>query len=160
MPSGSSGEDPRGRATQTEARSTGRALLLKLLEENRFPSIWMPSLEQRDLRTLLLHRHQWVRMRTRVQNTLQAMALSNGLRRGTSLWSQEGQHALQSLPLWPHASSSSDRTAGLVPSIARSIDRSLDEQVKNKPCNVRRLPVNDPSRSRTDHRIGHGSVFG
>ena len=41
------------------------ALLLKLQVENRFPSIWMPSSELRDLRTLLLHRHQWVRMRTR-----------------------------------------------------------------------------------------------
>ncbi len=62
-------------------------LLLQLLAENRFPSIWMPSTEQRDLRTLLRHRHQWVRMRTRVQNTLQAVALSNGLRRGHGLWS-------------------------------------------------------------------------
>lgn len=56
------------------------ALLLKLQVENRFPSIWMPSSELRDLRTLLRHRHQWVRIRTRVQNTLQAMALSHGLR--------------------------------------------------------------------------------
>jgi len=80
------------------------ALLLKLLIDNRFPSIWMPSTEQRDLRTLLRHRHQWVRMRTRVQDTLQAMALNNGLRRGTSLWSQAGQHALKALPLAPHAS--------------------------------------------------------
>jgi transposase len=32
-------------------------LLLNLLAENRFPSIWMPSTEQRDLRTLLRHRH-------------------------------------------------------------------------------------------------------
>jgi hypothetical protein len=37
------------------------ALLLKLQVENRFPSIWMPSTELRDLRTLLKHRHQWVR---------------------------------------------------------------------------------------------------
>src|SRR5713226_3816318 len=34
-------------------------LLLNLLVENRFPAIWMPSPEQRDLRTLLRHRHQW-----------------------------------------------------------------------------------------------------
>jgi len=34
-------------------------LLLTLLTENRFPTIWMPSTEQRDLRTLLRHRHQW-----------------------------------------------------------------------------------------------------
>jgi transposase len=56
------------------------ALLLKLQVENRFPSIWMPSTELRDLRTLLKHRHQWVRMRTRVQNPLQAIALRRGLR--------------------------------------------------------------------------------
>ena len=55
-------------------------LILKLLLENRFPSIWLPSKELRDLRALLRHRHQWVRMRTRVQNALQAMALANGLR--------------------------------------------------------------------------------
>ena len=41
-------------------------LLLKLLSENRFPTIWMPSTEQRDLRALLRHRHQWVRLRSRV----------------------------------------------------------------------------------------------
>ena len=32
-------------------------LRLKLLAENRFPSIWMPSREQRDLQILLRHRH-------------------------------------------------------------------------------------------------------
>ncbi len=48
------------------------ALLLQLLAENRFPTIWMPSTELRDLRALLLHRHQWVRLRTRVQNAWHA----------------------------------------------------------------------------------------
>ena len=58
------------------------ALLLQLLAEDRFPAIWMPSTELRDLRALLLHRHQWVRMRTRVQNALHAIALGHGVRRG------------------------------------------------------------------------------
>jgi transposase len=35
-------------------------LLLKLLEENRFPRIWVPSPENRDLRQLLWHRHRLV----------------------------------------------------------------------------------------------------
>jgi transposase len=52
------------------------ALLLRLLAEDRFPAIWMPSTEYRDLRSLLLHRHQWVRMRTRVQNALHAIVLA------------------------------------------------------------------------------------
>src|SRR5215510_8837238 len=45
-------------------------LLLELLRHQRFPSIWMPSTELRDLRALLVHRDQWVRMRTQVMNAL------------------------------------------------------------------------------------------
>ncbi len=66
-------------------------LLLRLLVDNRFPTIWMPSLEQRDVRALLRHRHQWVRMRVRIQNALQSIALSHGSRRGAGLWSKDGQ---------------------------------------------------------------------
>src|SRR5271155_5804131 len=77
-------------------------LILKLLVENRFPAIWLPSRELLDLRALLRHRHQWVRIRTRIQNALQSIALANGLRRGPSLWSQAGQHTIASLPLAPH----------------------------------------------------------
>jgi len=72
------------------------------LVENRFPSIWQPSKELLDLRALLLHRHQWVRLRTRIQNALQAIALANGLRRGSLLWSESGQAAIASLPLATH----------------------------------------------------------
>lgn len=77
-------------------------LTLELLAENRFPTIWLRSKELVDLRTLLLHRHQWVRMRTRIQNTLQAIALANGLRRGPSPWSYDGQAKIAFLPLLPH----------------------------------------------------------
>jgi len=57
-------------------------LLLKLLEENRFPRIWVPSPENRDLRQLLWHRHRLVQMRTRVMNQLQALAMNEGKRCG------------------------------------------------------------------------------
>jgi transposase len=78
-------------------------LILTLLAENRFPAIWLPSRELQDMRALLRHRHQWVRMRTRVQNALQGIALANGLRRGPALWTQAGQQAIAALPLSPHA---------------------------------------------------------
>jgi transposase len=55
-----------------------------------------------DLRALLLHRHPWVRLRTRIQNALQAIALANGLRRGSSLWSESGPEAIASVPLATH----------------------------------------------------------
>jgi transposase len=99
------------------------ALLLKLQIENRFPSIWMPSTELRDLRTLLMHRHQWVRMRTRVQNTLQAIAIGRGLRRGKTLWSQTGQHVIASLPLPPHTGYR--RTA--LQDLYQKLDAQIDE---------------------------------
>ncbi len=111
-------------------------LLLRLLVEDRFPTIWMPSTEQRDLRAFLRHRHQWVRMRTRVQNTLQSMALSNGLRRGTSLWSQAGQDALQALPLAPHASQRRAALLALYPQLQKSIedlDKQASEQALQRP---------------------------
>jgi transposase len=95
--------------------------VLQLLTENRFPSIWMPSSEQRDVRALILYRHQWVRIRTRVQNALQAIALSHGLRRGSSLWSQAGQHAMASLPLTRYTA---ERRTAL-----QSLHRHLEEQI-------------------------------
>ena len=79
-------------------------LILKLQVENRFPAIWRPSQELLDLRALLLHRHHWVRLRTQIQNALQAIALAHGLRRGPSLWSYDGQAKIAFLPLPPHAS--------------------------------------------------------
>jgi transposase len=107
------------------------ALLLQLLVEGRFPSIWMPSTEQRDLRALLLHRHQWVRMRTRVQNALQAIALSHGLRLGKSLWSQAGQHAIESLPLAPNAAHRRTELQALYRKLNEQISK-LDERVRDQ----------------------------
>ena len=78
-------------------------LILTLLVEDRFPAIWLPTKELLDLRALLRHRHQWVCLRVKIQNALQAIALANGLRRGSSLWTRAGQHAIASLPLSPHA---------------------------------------------------------
>ena len=48
--------------------------LLQLLREDRFPRVWVPSPENRDLRQLLWHRHRLVQMRTRVKNQLHAIA--------------------------------------------------------------------------------------
>lgn len=90
-------------------------LLLTLLAENRFPVIWMPSREQHDLQILLRHRDQFVRIRTRVQLSLQALALSHGLRRGHSLWTQGGQHTLRELPLAAHAREQRDTLLALYP---------------------------------------------
>ena len=106
-------------------------LLLKLQVENRFPSIWIPSTALRDLRALLMHRHQWVRMRTRVQNALQAIALSHGLRRGKALWSEAGQHAIESLSLPPHAAYRRAELRDLYRKLQGQIDE-LDKRVNGQ----------------------------
>jgi transposase len=122
------------RKTETRRQKHDRrdaTLLLQLLVENRFPAIWIPSTELRDLRALLLHRHQWVRMRTRVQNALQAIALSHGMRRGHKLWNQDGQAAIAALPLPPHASHRRDALHALARHLDEQVGR-LDERVTHE----------------------------
>src|SRR5882762_857183 len=57
----------RKRRPQAETRSAGCGFGVEVTNRKPLSPIWMPSSELRDLRTLLMHRHQWVRMRTRVQ---------------------------------------------------------------------------------------------
>jgi transposase len=78
-------------------------LILGLLIENRFPQIWVPSWENRDLRQLLWHRHRMVQARTRIMNQLQAVALNEGLRCKKKLWREAGRKQLESFRLAPWA---------------------------------------------------------
>ncbi len=75
--------------------------LLELLESGKFPAIWVPGREERDLRQLLLHRHKLVQMRTRVKNQLQPVALSQGLQKKRQLWTARGRQWLEELSLPP-----------------------------------------------------------
>src|SRR6267154_2504204 len=79
-------------------------LLLKLLLENRFPRVWIPNPENRDLRQLLWHRHRLVQMRTRIMNQLQALAMNEGYRWKKKLFSEQGRAQLEKLALAPWAS--------------------------------------------------------
>jgi transposase len=79
-------------------------LMRKLLLENRFPRIWVPDPENRDLRQLLWHRHRLVQMRTRIMNQLQALAMNEGYRWKKKLFSEQGRAQLEKLTLAPWAS--------------------------------------------------------
>jgi transposase len=79
-------------------------LLLRLMLENNFPQIWIPSPENRDLRQLLWHRHRLVQMRTRIMNQLQALAMNEGYRWKKKLFSEQGRALLEKLALAPWAS--------------------------------------------------------
>jgi transposase len=115
------------RQQKTDKRDA--AHILKLLAEGRFPRIWMPSSEVRDLRQLLLHRYKLVIIRTRVKNELQHLCLNQGVQRKRKLWSQAGQKLLRELPLRPWASRRRDDLMRLMTMLDQQID-PLDAAVK------------------------------
>jgi transposase len=126
---------------QKHDRRDARLILDLLTMEDRFPVIWMPSTEQQDLRTLLRDRHQWVQIRSRVQHTLQAIALNHALRKGRGLWSQAGQRALRALPLPPYSGQRRDELLSLYGQLHKRIeqlDRQVEEQAKQR-SQARRL---------------------
>jgi transposase len=126
------GDPAKVRKVETRRQKHDRrdaALRLELLTENRVPSIWLPSAELRDLRALLMHRDQWVRMRTRVKNALQGLALAPGVRRGAGLWTRGGQAILTALPLAPHAGDRRSAVQTLNDHLTKHIDE-LDQQVR------------------------------
>ena len=73
-----------------------------LMLKGDFPELqWVPTLQQRDQRQLLMHRHKLVRMRVQIKNQLQHIALNQGLQKKRQLWSRAGRQLLESLPLEP-----------------------------------------------------------
>jgi transposase len=128
------------RATVVRKQKTDRRdaeQILELLRQDRFPRIWVPSLEQRDARQLLMHRHQQVVSRTRVKNQLQAMALSQGVQKKRKLWTQAGREQLEKLELLPYAS---ERREQLLQSLDQlegeiaELNRRVEEEVKRRPA--------------------------
>jgi transposase len=115
------------RQQKTDKRDA--AHILKLLLEGRFPRIWMPSSEVRDLRQLLLHRYKLVIIRARVKNELQHLCLNKGVQRQRKLWSKAGQKVLRELPLKLWAGRRRDDLLGLMAMLDQQIE-PLDEAVK------------------------------
>ena len=92
------------RVRQQKTDRQDARVILQLLLEDRFPQIWVPSWENRDLRPLLWHRHRMVQARTRIMNQLQAVALNEGLRCKKRLWGERGRQQLESFRWAPWAS--------------------------------------------------------
>ena len=116
-------------------------LLLTLLVEDRFPRIWVPNEENRDLRQLLWHRHRLVQMRTRIMNQLHVLALNEGVRRKKALWRPAGRAQLQSLVLARWASRRRQDLLELLDQLTLKIQeltRALEQEVEKRPV-ARRL---------------------
>ena len=113
---------------------------MHLLIEDRFPRIWVPSLEVRDVRQLLVHRHKQVQARTRTKNQLQAMALSHGVQKKYKLWTQAGRAELEQLPLLPYAAQRRQKLLAELDAGEAEIgelDRRVAEEARQRPEAVR-----------------------
>jgi transposase len=115
------------RKQKTDKRDA--AHILKLVVEGRFPRLWTPDREQRDLRQLVLHRHKLVEIRSRVKNELQHLSLNKGMQKQGKLWSQAGQKLLRELPLKPWAACRREDLLGLLAMLDQQVGR-LDQAVQ------------------------------
>jgi len=116
-------------------------LLLRLMREDNFPQIWVPSPENRDLRQLLWHRHRLVQMRTRIMNQLQALAMNEGYRWKKKLWSEQGRAQLEKLALAPWASRRRQESLELLDRMNPTIEEltaAVEQEAKKRP-DVKRL---------------------
>jgi transposase len=72
--------------------------ILRLLIEDRFPVVWQPGADNERLRQLLLHRWSLVRMRTRIENQLDALGKNAGLV-GSRRWTGRRRGEIEALRL-------------------------------------------------------------
>jgi len=131
-------------ATRVRKKKTDREdakLILKLMLEDRFPRIWVPDAENRDLRQLLWHRHRIVQMRTRIMNQLQAVAMNEGKRWRSKLWSGQGRADFEKLRLAPWTSRRRKELLELLDRMKPTIAEltAAVEQEANKRPEVQRL---------------------
>jgi transposase len=131
----------RARAVRRQKTDTRDAEhLLELLWTKRFPRLWVPSPQERDLRQLLKHRHKLVQMRTSVQNQLHYLAMNQGVCRKGKLWSRRGRQELEGLELSPWAHRRRQELLELFdrlqPRIAE-LDQAVEAEAARRPEAVR-----------------------
>lgn len=114
------------RKQKTDSRDADH--ILDLLLADRFPKIWIPSPEERDLRQLLRHRHKLVGYRTSAKNQLHALAIGQGLCRRQKLWTPKGRQEFAGLQLDAWANRRREELLKLLDQLDGWIDQ-LDEAV-------------------------------
>ena len=114
------------RKTKTDRRDALH--ILDLLRHDRFPTIWIPDPATRELRALLMHRLRLVRIQTMLKNGVHALALNQGLARGSKLLRRAGLAQLQALPLPPYTAQRRDQSLDLLGTLRTHLDH-LDEAI-------------------------------
>ncbi len=114
--------------------------ILDLLLRDKFPRIWIPSTEERDVRQLLRHRYKLVCLRTSLKNQLHAMAMGQGICRKKKLWTAVGRKELEGLSLGPWASRRRQQLLDLLDQlepVMDELDRAVIQEAEKRPAAVR-----------------------
>jgi transposase len=126
------------RKQKTDARDA--AHLLDLLCANRFPRIWRPSPEERDLRQLIWHRQKLVWMRGAMKNQMHALAMGEGVCRKQKLFTVKGRAELEALALGPWASYRRQELLRMfdeMQAAVNKLDQAVEQAAKAQPLAVR-----------------------
>jgi len=126
------------RKQKTDARDA--AHLLELMCSERFPKIWRPSWEERDLRQLVWHRQKLVWMRGAVKNQMHALAMGEGVCRKKKLFTAKGRKELEGLALGPWASYRRQELLRMFDELQASVarlDQAVEQTAKSQALAVR-----------------------
>jgi transposase len=122
------------RKQKTDARDA--AHLLDLLLSDRFPRIWRPSFEERDLRQLVWHRQKLVWMRNAVGNQLHALAMGEGVCRKKKLFTKKGRAELEDLKLGRWASHRRQELLAMLDQLdvsMKELEQAVAKQAEENP---------------------------
>jgi transposase len=109
------------RRQKTDSRDANH--LLELLMNDRFPQIWVPRVEENDLRQLLWHRQKLVWIRASIKNQLHSLAMSQCVCRRSKLWNAEGRKQLENLTLDRWAGRRRDELLRMLDQLGQSIEQ-------------------------------------
>jgi transposase len=107
------------------------AILAQLLRADLLPEAWIAPPAVRQLRALLRHRAQLVRLRTMLRNRIHAVLADHGHGRPAGCWSGPGRAWLASLPLPAVSREVVEDDLVLMDALQQPIDR-LDGEVRQR----------------------------
>ena len=116
------------------------AILGQLLRADLLPKAWIAPPEVRQLRALLRHRVQLVRLRTRLRNRIHAIVADHGDDRRGGYWSGPGRAWLASLQLPAVSREVVDDTLAVIGAVESIIDR-LDWEIRQRARSDPRVRV-------------------
>jgi transposase len=115
-------------------------LILDLLLHEDFPEIYHLSPASQQVLGLLRYRHRLVKMQTMLKNGVQAVALNEGLRLKSNLWTEAGRQRLAALELEAAGAWQRETSLAMLGELGKQIERTegeLQKRAQGDECVLR-----------------------